>query len=142
MITQFKGEYNWLSNFATVKIEYDGKTYNSVEHAYLSAKSDDMDWKQICTENYSAGALKKISKGIDIVPHWDDTKIGLMKMLLVQKFQKEPFKSKLKNTGDILLEEGNYWGDVFWGVDLKTGFGDNVLGKIIMEIRKIIIEIE
>jgi predicted NAD-dependent protein-ADP-ribosyltransferase YbiA (DUF1768 family) len=30
----------------------------------------------------------------------------------------------------------NTWSDTFWGVDLKTGKGDNNLGKLIMKIRK------
>ena len=137
-IEQFRGEYNWLSNFASVPIEYDGVTYKSVEHAYLSAKSDDKEWKQVCSEDYPAGELKKISKGIEIVPNWDDMKIGVMKMLLVKKYSQEPFTTKLLNTENMIIEEGNYWGDTFWGVDLKSGYGENTLGKIIMNIREIL----
>lgn len=32
--------------------------------------------------------------------------------------------------------EGNYWHDVFWGIDLKTREGENHLGIILMELRK------
>ncbi len=35
-----------------------------------------------------------------------------------------------------LLQEGNRWGDTFWGVDLRTGKGENKLGKILMRVRK------
>ena len=31
--------------------------------------------------------------------------------------------------------EGNYWHDTFWGVDEETGVGENNLGKILMEVR-------
>ena len=34
------------------------------------------------------------------------------------------------------LEEGNWWGDIFWGVDKKTGAGENNLGKILMKVRE------
>jgi len=33
------------------------------------------------------------------------------------------------------LEEGNWWFDLFWGVDIKTREGENNLGKIIMKVR-------
>ena len=137
-IEQFRGEYRWLSNFASVKIEYGGRIYPSVEHAYIGAKSDDEEWKDLCAENHKAGELKKISKDIDLRPNWEDEKIGIMKTLLVKKFNQEPFKTKLINTDDAHIQEGNTWYDIFWGVDLKSGFGENYLGRIIMEIREIL----
>lgn len=139
-IDRFRGEYGWLSNFADVKIEYKGRTYNSVEHAYLSAKCDDAEWKQLCSENHPAGELKKLSKGIPIVPNWENQKITVMKQLLIKKYTQEPFKTKLINTKGKYIEEGNTWYDIFWGVDLKSGFGENYLGKIIMDIREILLK--
>ena len=50
------------------------------------------------------------------------------------------FKQKLLNTGDAEIQEGNAWGDLFWGVDIITGEGKNKLGKRIMLIRKILRE--
>jgi predicted NAD-dependent protein-ADP-ribosyltransferase YbiA (DUF1768 family) len=41
-------------------------------------------------------------------------------------------------TGNEQLIEGNNWGDTFWGVDLRTGKGDNHLGKILMQIREVL----
>ena len=37
---------------------------------------------------------------------------------------------------DCHIEEGNWWKDKFWGVDIKTRQGENHLGKLIMKIRK------
>jgi len=51
------------------------------------------------------------------------------------KFRQEPYRSKLIATGDQLIQEGNTWGDTYWGVDLETGEGENNLGKIIMTLR-------
>lgn len=34
------------------------------------------------------------------------------------------------------MKKGNYWGDKFWGVCLKTGEGQNYLGRIIKLIRE------
>ena len=52
-----------------------------------------------------------------------------------RKFEQEPFKTKLKETGDQHIQEGNRWNDTFWGVSLVSGEGENNLGKIIMKIR-------
>lgn len=38
-------------------------------------------------------------------------------------------------TGDAILREGNHWGDRFWGVDARTGEGENHLGRLLMELR-------
>ena len=32
--------------------------------------------------------------------------------------------------------EGNYWHDVYWGMDLKTREGENHLGEILMTLRQ------
>lgn len=41
----------------------------------------------------------------------------------------------LIGTGDKILIEGNHWGDACWGVDTRTGQGENHLGKILMKVR-------
>jgi predicted NAD-dependent protein-ADP-ribosyltransferase YbiA (DUF1768 family) len=58
-----------------------------------------------------------------------------MKKLLIQKYNQEPYKTKLINTGDLYIREGNYWNDTYWGFYLKTQTGQNMLGILIMEIR-------
>lgn len=136
MIKEFRGEYRWLSNFAPCKILLDGVEYPSVEAAYMSAKSNDLSWKEFCSDrNNTAGQIKKASRGVKLVPNWEQIKLQVMRDCVIQKFNQEPYKTKLKNTGNVKIQEGNMWNDKFWGVCLKTGFGLNHLGKIIMEIR-------
>ena len=137
MIEQFQGEYRWLSNFTAVPIRGTEYTYPSVEHAYVSAKSDNPQWKIICAHgNHSAGALKKLGQRVHIRPDWPTFKLRVMEVALRQKYNQEPFKSLLRATGDELIQEGNYWNDRFWGVCLKTGQGENRLGRMIMQIRE------
>lgn len=135
MIQQFSGDYRWLSNFATCYVELDGTTYFSVEHAYMSAKSDDPQWKEFCRTEHQAGNVKKASRLITLKPDWETKKVLIMQTLLEQKFSTYPFNRQLLATDDMEIQEGNTWGDTFWGVDLKTGRGKNMLGKMIMEIR-------
>lgn len=135
MIKQFRDEYRWLSNFAPVQIILNGIIYKSVEHAYMSAKSNDYEWKLFCKNTESAGDVKKASYSINLVGDWNQTKLNVMKECLKQKFSFEPYKTKLIQTGDEFIQEGNFWNDRFWGVCLKTGKGENNLGKMIMDIR-------
>tara|TARA_R110000851_G_scaffold248445_2_gene400962 strand:+ start:1427 stop:2317 length:891 start_codon:yes stop_codon:yes gene_type:complete len=136
MIKQFIDEYRWLSNFAPVTIKFDGIEYASVEHAYMSAKSDDMEWKSKCADKQiTAGQIKRKSKDIMLVDDWEELKLGVMEECTRLKFNEEPYRTLLEGTNHEEIEEGNTWNDTFWGINLKTGEGENNLGKLIMKIR-------
>lgn len=139
MIEHFKSpEHAFLSNFALVTIEYKGFVYPSVEHAYMSAKCDDPQWKVYCSNtNVKPGDVKKASRHIRLVDNWNVIKFAIMEECLRKKFAQEPFKGKLMATGDEYLQEGNWWNDKVWGVDLKSNppVGENNLGKLLMKIR-------
>jgi predicted NAD-dependent protein-ADP-ribosyltransferase YbiA (DUF1768 family) len=137
MIKEFQGEYRWLSNFYPVAIRFQGWLFPSVEHAYQSAKSDDIHWKRFCLNpDVRAGEVKKRSHHIAVVPGWRQGRLKIMEELVDLKYDQEPFKSKLLATMEEHIQEGNFWYDTFWGVDLRTGRGENNLGKIIMEKRQ------
>lgn len=70
-----------------------------------------------------------------MVSNWDEKKLSVMRYCLNQKFNQEPYKSKLLQTDNEFIQEGNTWEDTFWGVCLKTGKGENNLGKMVMDIR-------
>lgn len=135
MISEFKDEYRWLSNFAPVKICIYGETYSSVEHAYMAFKSDDPEWRLYCQSEATAGQVKRASRTINVKDNWEQIKVHIMLCFLTKKFEQEPFRTKLLETNDELLQEGNNWGDKFWGVCLKTNTGKNMLGQLIMGIR-------
>ena len=136
MIEQFQKEYRWLSNFAPVLIVLDSIEYSSVEHAYMSAKSNSKSWKIFCSNSHnSAGIVKRASRNIILITGWETKKLDVMQNCLKQKFTQEPYKTKLLKTENQFIQEGNYWGDKFWGVCLKTEKGKNHLGRMIMKIR-------
>lgn len=134
-ILQFNKQYSWLSNFSPCSIELDSIIYKSVEHAYMSAKSDDEQWKYFCAKEDLARIVKNKSKSIILKDNWNSIKVDIMYNCLLQKYTQEPYKSLLKNTGDCFIQEGNTWKDTFWGVDLSTSNGKNMLGTLIMNIR-------
>ena len=136
MITEFQNEYRWLSNFAPVKIKLDGLEFPSVEHAYMSAKSDDVEWKKFCSnQNNKAGDVKRQSRNITLKKDWNEIKLEVMANCIKQKFNAEPYRIKLLETGTQHIQEGNRWNDKFWGVCLKTNKGENHLGRLIMDVR-------
>lgn len=136
MITEFQNEHRWLSNFAPVKIKLDGLEFPSVEHAYMSAKSDNAEWKKFCSNpNNKAGDVKRQSRNVTLKEDWDEIKLEVMKECVTQKFSQEPYRTKLLETGTQHIQEGNRWNDKFWGVCLKTNKGENHLGRLIMDVR-------
>jgi len=136
MIVSFKDEYRWLSNFVDVEVELDGVKYKSVEHAYQAAKSLDEEWRAYCSSDIRPAKVKRASRSIAYRVDWEEIKVDVMRSLLIQKFSKEKFKYLLLATGTTYIKEGNTWGDIFWGVHLKSGEGKNILGLLIMEIRE------
>ena len=107
----------------------------SVENEYQASKCDDKRWIEFC-QTFNPGIVKSAAKELEYdKPDWEKRKLKIMEICLSQKFTQEPFNSMLKLTGDEELQEGNNWGDEFWGVNLKTGKGQNHLGKLIMLIR-------
>lgn len=135
MITSFKDEYRWLSNFAPVEVLFESRSYPSVEHAYQAAKSTDSKWRRFCREEPNAGKVKKAARALELREDWNAVKVSVMQDLLEQKFRQEPYRSQLLETGLLYIIEGNTWRDYFWGVCLETGRGRNILGHLIMNIR-------
>lgn len=131
-------EYRWLSNMVLCQISLKGRIFPSVEHAYVSEKRGDDEWRNFCSNSgLTPKQIKKEGQLISMRPDWDAVKVLVMEECLRQKFKHEPFRSNLVNTGKENIQEGNYWGDNFWGVDLKKNpnYGENHLGRLIMKIR-------
>lgn len=137
MIHKFKDKTRWLSNMTLVNIRYNDCVYKSVEHAYQSAKNDSPLWKSFCLMEDNPYKIKMASKEIEIISNWDEIKLDVMEKCLIEKFTQEPFRTQLIETGNQNIQEGNEWGDKFWGVDLKESpnVGENHLGRLIMKIR-------
>lgn len=129
-IRSFTGSNRWLSNFY---IEPDG---THVEGEYQSSKCANPNDKTRFI-GLSPGAAKRLGRAIEIRKDWNAIKNLVMFELVLNKFRAHPdLADKLIATGDALLEEGNSWGDVYWGT--YNGHGDNILGKILMITRNII----
>jgi len=136
MIDDFHTPGNrFLSNFYKCEIPYGHFVYSSSECAYMSAKREDLKWKEFCATN-NPSDVKKKSRSVKIRSDWDQIKIRVMFEVLRIKFAIPELREKLLATGNQELIEGNNWKDTFWGVDKNTGVGRNFLGRILMNIRQ------
>lgn len=134
-ITDFHGDYDFLSNFYEVSVQYQGLTYGSSEAAFQAQKCMTDKAKAVFTE-YRPGKSKSAGRRVTLRPDWENVKVNIMQEILRAKFtQNSELAERLIDTGDKVLVEGNNWGDTFWGVDNRTGQGENHLGKILMKIR-------
>lgn len=134
-ITEFRGDYYFLSNFYSTTVSYDGLTFKSSEAAFQAQKCIAEEQKKVFTE-LTASASKKLGRKVSLRQDWDEVKDALMKDIVRAKFDQHlDLKKMLINTGNSVLEEGNTWGDKYWGIDSRTGKGENHLGRILMELR-------
>ena len=95
------------------------------------------DQEKIAFTEYEAAQAKGVGRRVALRPDWENVKLSFMEEIVYAKFsQNEQLKQMLLATKEAVLKEGNTWNDVFWGVSLKTGRGENNLGKILMRVRE------
>ncbi len=135
-IREFKGKYYFLSNFYPSRITIKGKEFPTVEHYYQASKTLDENEFETIRKKHTPGQAKYFGRRCKLREDWESIKIEVMKEALITKFSQHPaLKKKLIETGELILEEGNSWNDVFWGKDLKNDQGKNMLGILLMELR-------
>lgn len=133
-IYRFMGDTRWLSNFEYATVVFDNELYFSTEHAYQAAKTLDENERRAIRNELSPGKAKKMGRKVTMRPDWESIKLQVMYNLNLQKFTiHKELQKQLLDTGDAVLEEGNNWGDTYWGV--VDGKGENHLGKILMQVR-------
>jgi ribA/ribD-fused uncharacterized protein len=141
MITEFKGKYDFLSNFYESPVVRRGILYPTAEHAFQAAKAKnyyDMLW---VAESRTPGIAKRRGRKVDIKPTWDQDRIGEMLIIVNTKFSDSELRGLLQATHNQKLIEGNYWHDQFWGSCSCSEHaeidGKNYLGKILMYVRNL-----
>lgn len=133
-VDRFRFAYDYLSNFYPAVVEVDGIGYLSAEAAYQAAKCADFSQRRQFSQ-LAAHDAKNLGRAISVRSDWEAVKIVEMTKIVRAKFTQNPHLARfLAETGDAELVEENNWHDVYWGVDLRTGEGENRLGKILMEL--------
>lgn len=155
MITEFRGDYAFLSSFfqAPIQIPLWGEmvTIPDVEHGFQAWKATRREDAFYVAEAPTAKEARSRGRHIDCIPNWDAVKREAMLTLQIKKYRQHPsLKNLLAGTGDQVLVEGNRWHDNYWGScsceqcvrkhvgDVTDVLGQNYLGKILMATRMIL----
>jgi ribA/ribD-fused uncharacterized protein len=129
------GEHSFLSNFyeSLIVLPWTEQVAKSGEHAYQSMKAVARPDASYVLEALTPAEAKRRGRLILNHPQWQEQKLIAMRTMLKLKFLPDSeLAAKLLRTGDHYLQEGNTWGDRFWGVD-ETG--QNWLGHLLMARR-------
>ena len=134
-ITTFDHKYNFLSNFHHCEVWFEGLKFKSSEAAFQAAKTLDIDIRKTFTQ-LEPNKAKQIGRKLKMRSDWENVKLKIMEEIVRDKFTRNiGLQEALLATDNQELIEGNWWGDTFWGVDIKSGEGKNMLGQMLMEIR-------
>lgn len=135
MIGNFDEKYAFLSNFYPSSVtDEDDITYPTVEHYFQAMKTLDKAQRFNMAIQSTPGKAKRLGRKCNLRPDWESIKDSIMEDALRKKFSDPILKKALLDTGDEYLEEGNTWGDQYWGV--YNGIGKNKLGKLLMKLRE------
>ena len=134
-VESFDKEFRFLSNFYRAPLMYRGIAYPTSEHAYQASKTLNENSRMNISILNTPAQAKNYGKTVQLRPDWDEVKLRIMTEIVRAKFMQNPsLQEKLLATDDIILEEGNKWGDTYWGI--CRGEGENHLGKVLMNLRE------
>lgn len=132
----YEGEYYLLSNFSAHEVSFEGETYKTAEHAYQVAKFRDTvmrDKIRNAPSAYLAREWAQVKEGR--TEGFEERKVAIMNAIMKAKAEQHAdVREKLVATGDTILEK-NHPLDAYWGTG-ADGAGENVMGKLWMEIRE------
>lgn len=142
MVSEFRGEYRFLSNFYQLKnpIQFGGVTYPTVEHFYQAMKTVDLNDRIIISKIPYPGQAKASGNNLQLRQDWEQVKKIVMRLGLLLKFSaNSEILAQLLDTGDEILVEGNNWHDNEWGncvcPECELIVGKNYLGDFLMSVR-------
>jgi len=126
-------EYGFLSNFYKHPLTVDQQKYSCVEVYYQSQKYTDPKVKQMILDAEGPAEAFAFSRQVKPDADWETRKVETMLKALRAKFSDAILGNKLKETVPCLLVE-NSPHDLFWGQN-KEGQGQNMMGKLLMQVR-------
>lgn len=131
-------QFACLDNSGAYKVEYEGKTYPTVTHAFEAIKFLHRS-PEIADAIRLANSAEEAKKLGQIFAYRQDQnfeslKVDIMETLLRSKLEyNKVVAEELLNTGDNMLCNDDPY-DNFWGIGLNRD-GQNQLGKLWMKLR-------
>ena len=127
--------HGYMSNYWKAKFFLDNNWWATTEHYYQAIKTFDVNEQEQVRNAAKANDARLLGQKVTLRPDFNEVKDQLMKTCLIAKFNQHPdLKKQLLDTGDAELIEDSPT-DFYWGCG-KDGTGKNMLGKLLMELRK------
>jgi ribA/ribD-fused uncharacterized protein len=153
-ITEFTGEYRFLSNFyaspVTMRLGLAELIFPTAEHAFQASKAvvpGQLPQPDVIAirDADTAREAKRMGRAVTLRPGWDQLKKQVMLEVLLAKFSQHPeLQQQLAATAPRQLIEGNHWHDNYWGRcnchRCPAGAGHNYLGRLLMAVRDVLTE--
>lgn len=133
-IPRFINDNYFLSNFYPSPLKYEGILYPNVECAFQAAKTLDQETRRLMSYTINPSVSKQDGRALKLRKDWEAVKYEIMETLVYRKFKIGVLRRALLSTDDLVLIEGNNWGDRIWGTNMQ-GHGKNWLGIILMDVR-------
>lgn len=136
-----RGGHLFLSNFyPSPIIGRSVMVYPTVEHYFQAQKQVDEGYRARVAGAATPRIAKQIGRSATLREGWERIKLDVMRRALALKFpeRESELGALLVDTGRVQLVEGNTWQDRYWGVDVRTGRGENWLGVLLMERRSLL----
>lgn len=130
--------YGELSNFAPYPIRLDRTQWPTSEHYFQAQKFLDPAIREQVRRANNPDEAARIGRDrrLRLRPDWHSARVEVMRKAVRAKFEQHPnLASLLLATGDAELVEHTER-DAFWGDG--GGSGQNMLGRILMEVREIL----
>jgi len=140
-------KYRFLSNFWNFEIpmpygrntdRFDTLYFKTSEAFYMAMKTRHYNIRRDISLCVTGAEAKRMGGSLELRHDWEDIKFDVMLYALRYKFSKAnpTLRQKLLDTKDSYLQEANWWHDKVWGVCMKTGEGENHLGRLLMQVRE------
>ena len=137
---------NWFSNMGLCSepITWKDRLFCSIEHAYQAAKYVDPEKITLVQQAARPEQAKWLGrKWSTETPNWETYRVQVMWELCAQKWSLAKHRAELNSHKEPIVEFNN-WSDSTWGVVIKPNGevlgGEDLLGRIITEIRRQLIE--
>ena len=136
---QERDKYGCFSNFHPCSFTWNERKFNCSEQAFMYAKAtyfkDDETAIKIMSES-DPKKIKKLGRTVKDFndEEWSKVRYNFMLNINMAKYsQNEDLKNILLSTGNRTIVEDSPF-DYIWGIG-KDGSGQNLLGKVLMEVR-------
>jgi ribA/ribD-fused uncharacterized protein len=150
-INGFVGNYDFLSNlfcrpqtsiiyFNTVNEKGQEmltsvmETAPTLEHLFQMSKTINREQQLKIKEAHTPLQARRLGSKVDLISNWDEKRVPVMKSLLEDKFSQHfDLRLKLLVTNGFKLVNESPLNEPYWAT--KNGNGENMLGKLLEEVR-------